>query len=383
MRERLWANRKAVLLVSVAILSLLSASATLKFAQAEKLASYLYSIPYGSVKSEIDNPRIHAGLYPDTLKWFKGRESKFGLQALIACNKTEPEYLPTELVGVRAGIRNVSDSTIHLGFANYSPNKHGRPPEYTLFIDGPYNYPRVIGYLGDDVFWGGPRTKLQNMVSIPPGRVFNPSSDSLLYNSSDGLFSFEAPGTYRLWFTYSFDSLTSSLSVSLTSISSDTIELEVIAPRFTDANRLVKFLPRKIDGFKSGKPEVHNCLLNPHWTESLQYPMVWKHYFRKMDDFDAPYIGVFIVDSGYIPGILNRWHRPGMLAESLETTIKGFPTCKQYRRSGQQTPSLAVISVTVAERVVVRIDGRGVQMEKLENVARAVDYAAMAKALQR
>jgi hypothetical protein len=370
-------------LVRSAILFFFSIFAILGFAQAERLYSFLYSIPYSSVKSEIDNPRTKKGLYPDTLNWSNGGGPKFGLQAHIWCNKTILQYLPTELVGVRAGLRNLSDSVIQLGFAYYSPNKHGIPPEYTLFIEGPYNYPRVIGYLGDDVLYGGPRTKLQNMTSIPPGKVFNTSPDSLFYNVSDGLFSFETPGTYRLWFSYSFDSFTSSLSTPLTSISSDTIELEVTKPRFVDAKRLANFLPRRLDGFKSGKPKIHSRLLNPHWTESLQYPSAWKYYFQVKDDFAWPHIGVFIVDSGGLPAILARWYSPGMVAESSETTIKGFPACKHHQTPNQEGPSIEVICVMVANSIVVRICGSGVQMEELEYAARAVDYAAIAQALER
>lgn len=375
-------HRKKVTAPGIAVLFVVLAFTVSRSAHCERLASYLYSIPYRSVESEVDNPVSHGGLYPDSLDWSTGGDVKLGLQPAIACNKGEREYLVTELIGVRAGIKNVSDSTIQLGFAYYSPNKHGIPPDYTLSIEGPHNYPHVIGYLGDDALYGGPRTKLQNMVSIPAGRVFNPSPDSLFYNSSDGLFSFETPGTYRLSFTYSFDSLTSSLSVPLTLVSSDTIELRVIPPEFIDAEKLAKFLPRKIDGFKSGKPEVHNRLLNPHWTESLQYPTAWRHYFREMDNFDAPYIGVFIVDSGHVPGLLNRWHSPGMLAESAEITISGFPACKQYRGPIEQLPSLGIISVVVARRFVVRISGRGLQMEEVENAARSVDYAAIAEGLK-
>lgn len=382
MRERLWANRKTVLLVSFTILVLLSVYAMLKLTRAERLASYLYSIPYNSVKLEMDNPRTHGGLYPDTLKWSRGGESMFGLQALIACNKTELEYLPTELVGVRAGIRNVSDSTIQLGFAYYSPNKHGIPPNYTLSIEGPHNYPRVFGYLGDDAIYIGPRKKLENMVSIPPSKVFNPSFDSLFYNSSDGLFSFEVPGTYRLWFTYSFDSLTSSLLVPLTLISSDTIELQVIAPEFIESKKLAKFLPREIDGFKSGKPEVHNRLLNPHWTESLQYPTAWRHYFRKMDDFDAPHIGIFIIDSGFLPGVLSRCLSLCKLPETSMTLIKGFQACKLYRPANERKRSYVAISVMVAQRFIIQVEGFGVSIEEAETAAMAIDYAALAEHLR-
>jgi hypothetical protein len=370
-------------LARFAILFFFSILVILGFAQAERLYSFLYSIPYSSVKSEIDNPRTKKGLYPDTLNWSNGGVPKFGLQAHIWCNKTILEYLPTELVGVRAGLRNLSDSVIQLGFAYYSPNKHGIPPEHTLFIEGPYNYPRGIGYMGDDALYGGPRTRLQNMTYIAPGEVFNPSPDSLFYNASDGFFSFEMPGTYKLWYTYSFDSLTSSLSVQLTSISSDTIELEVMTPKFVDANRLVKFLPRRLDGLKSGKPNVYNRLLNPHWTESLQYPSAWKYYFHVKDDFAWPHIGVFIIDSGGLPAILARWYSPGMVAESSETTIKGFPACKHHQTPDQEGPSIEVICVMVANRIVVRIYGSGVQMEEVEYAARAVDYAAIAEALKR
>ena len=382
MRERLLANRKTVLLVNFAILALLSVFAIVKLARTEKLASYLYSIPYSSVKSEIDNPRTHGGLYPDTLDWSPGGEPEYGLQALIACNKRHREYLPTELVGVRVGIRNISGSSIELGFAYYSPNKHGIPPDYTLFIEGPYNYPRVIGYLGEDALYGGPRTKLQNMTSIATGRVFNPSFDSLFYNSTDGLFSFETPGTYRLCLTYSFDSLTSSLSVPLTSISSDTIELEVIVPRFIDAKRLVRSLPRKIDGFRSGKPEIHNPLLNPHWTESLQYPKVYKHYFRKMDDFDAPHIGIFIIDSGFLPGVLSRCLSLCKLPETSMTLIKGFQACKLYRPANERKRSYVAISVMVAQRFIIQVEGFGVSIEEAETAAMAIDYAALAEHLR-
>lgn len=375
-------HRKKTTAPRIAVLFLVLAFMVLRSAHCERLASYVYSIAYRSVESEIDNTVSHGGLYPDTLDWSAGGEPEYGLQALIACNNRHPEYLPTELVGLRAGIRNISDSTIQLGFAYYSPDKHGIPPEYTVFIEGPYNYPRVGIYLGDDALYVGPRTKLKNMISIPPGKVFNPSFDSLFYNSSDGLFRFETPGTYRLWFTYSFDSLTSSLLVPLTLISSDTIELLVIPPEFIEAEKLARFLPRKIDGFKSGKPEVHNRLLNPHWTESLQYPTARRHYFRKKGNFDAPYIQVLIIDSGHMLGVLNRWHSPGMLAESVEITIRGFPACKQYRGSIEQLSSLAIISVIVGNRIVVRIEGRGVQMDELEHVARVVDYAAIAKGLK-
>lgn len=372
-----------VFLVRIAVVVLLLVAATLRPAHTERLASYLYSIPYSSVKSEIDNPRTKKGLYPDTLNWSNGGVPKLGLQSLISCNKTKLKFLPTELIGVRAGVRNLSDSVIQLGFAYYSPNKHGIPPEYTLFIDGPYNHPRGMIYMGDDALYGGPRTRLQNMTSIAPGEVFNPSPDSLFYNASDGFFSFETPGTYKLWFTYSFDSLTSSLSVPLTSISSDTIELEVMTPGFVDANRLVNFLPTRLDGFKSGKPNVHNRLLNPHWTESLEYPSAWKYYFQIKDDFTWPHIGVFIIDSGGLPAILARWHSPGMVAESSETTIKGFPACKHHQTPNQEGPSIEVICVIVANRIVVRIYGSGVQMEEVEYAARAVDYAAIAEALKR
>lgn len=375
-------RRKKTTAPGIAVLLLVLAFMVLRSAHCERLASHVYSIAYRSVESEIDNPISHRGLYPDSLNWSTGGDVKLGLQAIIACNKGKREYLVTELIGVRAGIRNISDSTIQLGFAYYSPDKHGIPPEYTVFIEGPYNYPRVGIYLGDDALYIGPRTKLQNMVSIPAGRVFNPSFDSLFYNSSDGLFSFETPGTYRLSFTYSFDSLTSSLSVPLTLVSSDTIELRVIPPEFIEAEKLARFLPRNIDGFKSGKPEVHKRLLNPHWTESLQYPTARRHYFRKIGNFDAPYIGVLIIDSGHMPGVLNRWHSPGMLAESVESTIRGFPACKQYRGSTEQLSSLAIISVIVGNRIVVRIRGRGVQMDELEHVARVVDYAAIAKGLK-
>ncbi|MGB2979971.1 MAG: hypothetical protein WBC77_01845 [Candidatus Zixiibacteriota bacterium] len=354
----------------------------LKSAHCERLASYLYSIAYRSVESEIDNPVSHGGLYPDSLDWSPGGDVKFGLQAAIACNKGAREYLVTELIGVRAGIRNVSDSAIELGFAYYSPDKHGIPPDYTLSIEGPHNYPRVIGYLGDDALYGGPRTKLQNMVSIPAGSVFNPSFDSLFYNSSDGLFSFEAPGTYRLWFTYSFDSLTSSLLVPLTLIPSDTIELQVIAPEFIESEKLAKFLPRNIDGFKSGKPEVHNRLLNPHWTESLQYPSAWNFYFQREGDFSSPNIGVFIIDSGCIRAIVNRWSGLDTQADAVKATLKGFPACKLYESAREGRKSIALITVIVAHRIVVRISGHGVQMEEAENAAGAVDYAAIVKGLK-
>lgn len=323
----------------------------------------------------------HGGLYPDTLDWSRGGEAKFGLQALIACNKKHREYRISEIIGVRSGIRNVSDSTIQLGFAYYSPNKHGIPPDYTLSIEGPYNYPRVIGYLGDDAIYDGPRTKLENMVPILSGKVFNPSPDSLFYNASDGLFSFEMPGTYRLWFTYSFDSLSSSLSVPLTSISSDTIELKVIAPRFVDAKRLLKFLPRKIDGFKGGKPQVHNRLINPHWTKSLLYPMVWRHYFREIDNFDAPYIGVYIVDSGFLPAVLNR-HSLCKQIESSDTTVKGYPACKLTRNFGQENLLMAQITITIAEKIVVSIEGFRVQMKEVEDVANVIDYTAIEKSIK-
>lgn len=190
----------------------------------------MYSIPYNSVKAKIDNPKTHGGLYPNSLEWSRGGEVKQGLQALIACNKKNREYLISEIIGIRSGIRNISDSTIQLWFAHYSPGKVGIPPNYTLFVDGPVNY-RGSGYEGDDVILGGPRKKPASMTSIPAGSVFNPSSDSLYYNSSDGLFKFEVPGVYKMWFTYSFDSLTSTLSVPLTVICSDTIEVKVIKPR--------------------------------------------------------------------------------------------------------------------------------------------------------
>ncbi len=347
----------------------------------ERLLSFLYSIPYHGVESEIANPRTHSGLYPDSLRWSPGGEPKYGLQAVIACNKGAHEYMPTELIGVRAGIRNVSDASVELGFAFYSPNKLAIPPEYTLLIEGPYSYPRAMGYLGDDVILDGPRTRLKNMISVRPARVFNPSFDSLFYNSTDGLFSFEVPGIYKMWFTYSFDSLTSSLQVPMTVITSDTIEIEVKAPKFLDTKKLTKFLPRKIRGFEAGKSRVANEPINLYWKESLSYPLVHKYYFQTKGDFASPHIGMLIIDSGRLPGILNRWHVPGMLAESSDTTIGGFPACKQYEASDQQGRSLVVISVIVADRIVVRIDGRGVQMKETEKAAGAVDYAAIAKAV--
>lgn len=381
MRERLWANRKAVLSVSFTILVLLSVYAMLKLTLAERLASYLYSIPYNSVKFEMDNPRTHGGLYPDTLKWSRGGESMFGLQALIACNKTELEYLPTELVGVRAGIRNVSDSTIQLGFAYYSPNKHGIPPNYTLSIEGPHNYPRVIGYLGDDALYCGPRTKLQNMTSIPPGRVFNPSFDSLFYNSTDGLFRFGVPGTYRLWFTYSFDSLTSSLSIPLILISSDTIEFQVKSPDLMDANKLVKFFPKKLPNFEAGKPETRYLSLNPHWKESLTYPWVWKTYYRTGDNGDTSTIMMFLVDSGRMPAILRR-HLCNQ-AEAADTTVKGYPACRASIHYPDRKLPRLLMSIVIELRIVVTIEEHGVEMEDLKKAANVIDYASIEKRIKR
>jgi hypothetical protein len=366
-------------LINLVILFFFSISVILRFSQAERLYSFLYHIPYNSIKSEIDNPRTMKGLYPDTLNWSNGGVSKLGLQALIWYNKTTLEYLPTELIGVRTGLRNVSDSVIQLGFAYYSPNKHGIPPEYTLFIEGPYNYPRVMGYMGDDAIYGGPRTRLQNVTSIVPGEVFNPSPDSLFYNASDGFFSFETPGTYNLWFTYSFDSLTSSFPISLASISSDTIKLEIVKPKFFETDRLLEFLPKKIKGFKSSKPETQNRLLNPRRTESLRYPMVYKHYFRKMNDFESPYMSVFIIDSGYLPGILNRYLQICELPTSSVTTIKGFQACVLHRPADESKNSYTKIGIMVAKRIIVQVEGFGVSIEEAERAMTSVDYALLSE----
>jgi len=192
----------------------------------ESLPSYLYSIRFENVR--IYNPIADSNQYPDELVWSPGGEAVFGLQALIACNKPEGFYLPDEVIAVRSGVKNISDSIVQLGLAYCSPNKHGIPPEYTLFIDGPYNRPLIFGYLGDDAIYGGPRKKLENMVSVAPDKVFNPSSDGLYYNISDGFFKFATPGIYRFWFSYSFDSLTSSLIVPETAVTSDTIEIRII-----------------------------------------------------------------------------------------------------------------------------------------------------------
>jgi len=372
---------KKVTTPPMVVLVLVLAFMVSRFAYCERLASYLYSIPYRSVESEVDNPVSHGGLYPDTLDWSFGGDVKFGLQAAIACNKRQREYLVTELIGVRAGIRNVSDSSIQLGFAYYSPNKHGIPPEYTVFIEGPYNYPRVIGYLGDDALYGGPRTKLKNMISIPPGKVFNPSFDSLFYNSSDGLFRFETPGTYKLWFTYSFDSLTSSLSIPLTLISSDTIEFRVKSPDLMDANKLVKFFPKKLTNFEAGKPKTRYLSLNPHWKESLTYPWVWETYYRTGDNGDTSTIMMFLVDSGGMPAILRR-HLCKQVQAS-DTTVKGYPACiASIHYSGRKLPRL-LMSIVIGQRIVVTIEGRGVEQEDLERVANVIKYASIEKKIKR
>jgi len=349
----------------------------------ERLPSYNYSVGYGYVETEIDNPKTSEGIYTDTLDWSPGGEVKLGLRAIIGLNKKNKEYLPTELVGVRSGIKNVSDSTVQLACAYYSPNKHGIPPEYTLFIEGPQNYPHIIGYLGNDVLYVGPRTKLQNMISISPGKVFNPSPDSLFYNVSDGLFSFETPGTYTLFFTYSFDSLTSSLQVPLTSISSDTIDLKVITPEFIDSQRLIDFLPKNIHGLKSGRPEYSNDLLNPHWTGSLQYPRAFRHYFRKPDNFDAPHIGILIIDSGHIPDLLSRYNSLCRQTESSRISIKGFPGCELHEPAAKGNRSYATIHMVVANRIIITVEGWGVSVEEAENAAKAIDYSAIVESITR
>jgi len=354
---------------------------TTNIAYSERLPSYMYSIPYHSVETEIDNPKTHGGLYPDTLEWSKGGEIKFGLQSLIACNKKKREYLVSEIIGVRSGIRNVSDSTVQLWFAFYSPNKHGIPPNYTLFIEGQHDYLGKGGYEGDDAIYIGPRKRPVNMTSIPPARVFNPSIDSLFYNSSDGLFSFEVPGTYKLWFTISYDSLTSNLSIPLTHIFSDTIELRVITHMLIEADKLVELLPRKIPKFKAAKPVIRHQSLNAYIKESLQYPEVWKSFYGKDKNGDSTHIRISLVDSGRMPAVMNRYS----LCKQVETTtmiVKDFPACKHSWDVRKNTLVQDAITVIVGGRIIVNIQGRGVGMEKLGKIANLIDYSAIEKAIK-
>lgn len=348
-------------------------------AYSERLPSYMYSISYNSVRSEIDNPKTHEGLYPDTVEWSKGGEVKYGLQALIACNKKNREYLVSEIIGVRSGIRNVSDSIVQLWFAFYSPDKHMIPPDYTLFIEGTRNYRGWGPYLGDDVGYAGPRKRVENMVSITPGKIFNPSIDSLFYNTSDGLFSFDIPGTYKLWFTISYDSLTSNLSIPLTKITSDTIELQVIEPKLIQANELIKLLPKKIPGYKSVKPGIRNN--NIRWNDSLRYPEVWRSFYSRGKGGDSSTVGITIIDSGQMPEVLDRESLCKQIDIPL-TTVKGFPACKNSWDRREKRLVSEAITVIVGKRIIVNIQGRGVGMEKLEKIADLIDYSAIEKAIK-
>lgn len=352
-----------------------------EFGSSDRLPSYMYSIPYHSVENEVDNPKTYRGLYPDTLDWSQGGEVKFGLQALIACNKKNREYLVTEIIGIRSGIKNVSDSIVQLWFAFYSPDKHGIPPDYTLFIEGPRDYRGKGPYLGDDVFTDGPKKRLENMISIAPSKIFNPSFDSFFYNRSDGLFSFEVPGTYKLWFIISFDSLTSNLSIPLIRICSDTIELRVIKPDIIDTADLVKLLPKKLRGFKSSKVGKRYFDLNPYWKESTKYPEVWRSFYARVKGGDSLIVGVNIIDTGQMPAAMDR-HNLCKQKDKPMTTVKGFPACKHSWDIRERTSVHEAINVIVGKRIIVKIQGRGVGMEKLEKIANLIDYSAIEKAIK-
>jgi hypothetical protein len=340
----------------------------------EQLPSFLYSI--SPTDFNIDNPTTFNSQYPDTLNWSPGGPVTLGLQAVIACNKKSGNYFPTEVVSVRSGIRNVSDSVIQLGLAYYSPDKRGIPPEYTLFIEGPYNRPRTFGYLGDDAFYGGPRKKLENIISVLPGKVFNPSPSLLYYSISDGFFLFETPGKYKLWFSYSFDSLTSSFSVPLSVVTSDTIEIQILNPKLIPVRKLLDFLPERINGLICGKPGVQSGLLNPFWNESMQYQYVYNHYYTTEGDDTSYRIAITLIDTGCMPALIDR-HVLCKPTDSLTTTISGRPACVYSRHIEKRDIDKIIISILISGRILVLVEGNGKTVEYVERTAAAFDYAAM------
>jgi hypothetical protein len=193
-----------------------------------------YSIHYNNVRDELYNPQTEDNLYPDSMNWLNrwtsGGKMKYDMKLLIGCNNTDKTYLTGEPMGIRCGIIHaILNKEIYLGKAYYSPNKHFCPPEVTIYINAPENADekqKHLGYMGDDVGFGD-RLKVDS-VKVPAGKIFNPSPDNLFYNTWSGIYKFDVPGIYKIWCSYTFDSLTSSIKVDkLDTLFSDTLEITV------------------------------------------------------------------------------------------------------------------------------------------------------------
>lgn len=194
---------------------------------AVKLHSIYHCKHYNRVKHRMENQKTENHIFPDTLFWSKGGEEKFGLRLLIHCERNNRMY-SGDLIGIRSGILNCANEDIHLALAYYSPNKHRIPPEYTLYVDGPEAAvlkERGRVYMGDDAIHVGERLK-PALFEISSGKIFNPSPDSFYYNAWNGILHLTESGVYKIWCSYSFDSLTSNIPVEeITTLYSDTIEI--------------------------------------------------------------------------------------------------------------------------------------------------------------
>lgn len=218
-------KQKIILFLSICLLLCVSS-----ICYAVKLFSIFHCVHYSHVKDKIKNPVTENQIFPDTLMWSSGGEERFGLRLSIHCERNDRIYKSGDLIGIRSGILNCSNEDKYLATAHYSPNKHRIPPEYTLYIDGPVRAAekeKRWGYLGDDVIFVGQRAK-PNLIKVSPGEIFNPSPDSLYYNTWNGILHLTESGTYRTWCSYEFDSLTSNIPVDgKVKLYSDTIEVIV------------------------------------------------------------------------------------------------------------------------------------------------------------
>lgn len=208
-----------------------------------RLFAPLYSIHYSHVQDEIVNPTTDDNFFPDSLAysakwtpepqrpkelWETAGKLKHRIKLLIGCDKPERVYKSGELMGIRCGITHVRlGEETYLAKARYSPGKCGWPPEITIYIDSPAEAKKKEGgYLGDDV--GSLVRPESDLIEVPPGKIFNPSPDQHYYNKWNGIFKFETPGIYRIWATYTFDSLTSSIKVDhVDTLYSDTLEIVI------------------------------------------------------------------------------------------------------------------------------------------------------------
>lgn len=191
-----------------------------------------YSVHYSHIKDELYNPPTEDNLFPDSMtwldRWSSGGKLKYDMKLLIGCNKSDRTYAVGEPIGIRCGIGHVRlNEEMYLAKAYYSPNKHDWPPEITVYIDAPGGAEKEkehLGYMGDDVIFTN-RPKVDS-IRVPPGKIFNPSPDNLFYNIWAGIYRFETPGIYRIWCSYTFDSLTSSIKVNhIDTLYSDILEI--------------------------------------------------------------------------------------------------------------------------------------------------------------